>query len=150
MTGLDVIRESKKPDNGWLPMIDSAYRIVKNRNEYGDVNIGWNAGLIGENRPFYAECWATDGITMLTVYFSTKGIEDYTDEQVDKLLVDAGYYTHREKSYGVQAMKFTDGNGNEFFSANIAVGDEDDVFIDGATIYPFKILNEYNSAEKDE
>ena len=65
------------------------------RNEYGEVNIGWWAGLIDERRTFFSECWAVDGITMLTIVVSTEGIEDKTPEQLDEMFQKAGYYKQR-------------------------------------------------------
>ncbi len=86
---------------------------------------------------------------MLTLYFSDEGIEDYDAAQVEKLFTDIGYYRPREgfESKGTDSlMKFTDGQGNEFFSFNVAVGVEDEpARITGAIIYPFSILNEFNS-----
>ena len=41
-------------------------------------------------------------------------------------------------------MRFREDNGNEFFSVNFAVGDEDGTYAEGGRMYPFKPLNEYN------
>ncbi len=149
MQGIEILKKYKSGETNWLPLISSAYRIVQSRDENGDVNIGWNAGLIDDNRPFYCECWATEGITMLTLYVSTEGIEDYDAVQLEKLFTDIGYYKPKEgnevkNSKGL--MKFTDNNNNEFFSFNVVVGiDDEPAQITGASIYPFSILNKFNS-----
>ena len=55
---------------------------------------------------------------------------------------DGGYQT-------AEIGTFTNPEGAEFFSINIAVGVEDNpALIDGAPIYPWKVLNEYNRTEK--
>ena len=151
---IKVYRENK---DKYLPMISSAERIVEPRNGYGDVNIGWNAGVIGENRPYYVECWATDGITMITIYMSDIGIEDYTVEQVEKMFLDSGYFSYKEKHRKPNMMEFEDSNNNSFFSFNVPVGVDEDtcedgsqVFIEGTHIYPFSLLNEYNSSSVTE
>ena len=151
ITGLEILKKYKSGETDWLPLIDLAFKIVPKRNEFGDVNIGWNAGLIDDNRPFYCECWATSGITMITLYVSTKGIEDYDAMQLEKLYTEIGYYKPKEgyevkDSEGDGLMVFTDKNNNDFFALSIVVGVGDEpARITGAIIYPFSILNEFNS-----
>lgn len=41
----------------YLPLIDKYNIETPDRNEFDDVNIGWYAGIVEANRPFYAECW---------------------------------------------------------------------------------------------
>ena len=149
ITGLEILKRYKSGETDWLPLIDLAFRIVPKTNKFGDVNIGWNAGLIDDNRPFYCECWATGGVTMLTLYVSTEGIEDYDAIQMEKLYTEIGYYKPKE-GYEVKdpegLMVFTDKNNNNFFAFSVVVGiDNEPTEITGAIIYPFSILNEFNS-----
>lgn len=44
------------------------------KSEDGQLDLGWNEGLMSDGRPFRMEMWATDGISMLTVFFSSSGI----------------------------------------------------------------------------
>ncbi len=48
--GLDLIKEVRANPERYLPMVDHTEEVPR-RNEYGDVNIGWNAGLLEESRP---------------------------------------------------------------------------------------------------
>lgn len=141
--GLDAIKALRAEPDKWLhtPVTTS---FIPRVNEHGEYNIGWNAGIVEGNRLFYAEVWATDGITMLTMNFSAKGIEEYSEKEIDTLLQNSGYYTAREGHKLPQIAKLSDGEGGQFFNVNIAVGYEDEIYIDGANIYPFSILNEFN------
>ncbi len=149
MKGLEIIREYNSGKTDWLPLISSCGRIVPKREENGEVNIGWNAGLLQGNRPFYCECWAIDGITMITLFFSAEGLDIDDEAQAEKLFVENGYYKPK-KGYEAKGkdglIRFKDADNNEFYSFNVTVGIEDEpAQITGANIYPFSILNEYNS-----
>ena len=146
--GLEVLEKYKEGETGWLPLLSSAYCIFPKRNEYGEVNIAWNAGLLEGNRPFFSMLWAVDCITMLTLYFSAKGIEDITAEQAEQMFADIGYYRRKDSGRGSPGdlMKFKDPDDGEFFSFNVAVGVEDEpAEIEGGNVYPLKMLNDYNS-----
>ena len=73
----------------YLPLIDHAWKTFGKRSLTDDVNIGWNAGIVEGNRPYFCECWA-DGYTAITYFISTKGIEDYTVVQLEDMLKKAG------------------------------------------------------------
>ncbi len=121
------------------------------RNDFGDVNIGWNAGLPDENRPYFVECWAADGITMLTIFVSTIEIEDRTPDELTGRILETGYFRFADEGYQTaETMTFTNPEGNTFFSLNIAAGVGDGpALIDGAQIYPWSALNEYNRAASE-
>ena len=143
--GLDLIKEVRANPGKYLPMYDHTEEVPR-RNQFGDVNIGWNAGLLEPDRPYFAECWAADGVTMLTLFVSKKGIEQSTPDELTMRFLDVGYFSFPQGGYQTaEIWKFTNPKGEEFFSVNIAVGAEDGpALIEGAVIYPWKILNEYN------
>lgn len=145
MTGIDCIKEYRKNRDRYLPLIDHETYQYENRTEDGDVNIGWNCGFIGD-RPYFMEAWATEGITMITIFVSTERIEDYTAEEVEKMLTDvAGIYSKKEGADKASVLTMHDSNGNEFFSVNVVVGMPDEpALIDGAPIHSFMHLNELN------
>ena len=147
MDGIKALKHYRENKSDYLPLIDHADKIFSSRSGNGDINIGWNCGFIG-NRPFFSELWATSGITVLTVFMSTIGIEDCSISDIETLLIEeARYYTKLEGYVSPSTMpKFKDHNGNEFYSINITVGFEDeDALIDGGIIYPFAMLNEFNA-----
>ena len=154
MQAVDAIREYRNNKEKYLPLIDHEKEHFQSRSYCGDdlgytVNIGWNCGFIG-HRPYFYECWATEGITMLTVFLSTIGIEDASVQDLEKLLIEEGKIYTPIEGYSSPALapKFTDGNGNEFYSINICVGIEDEPpVIDGAPLYWFSTLNQLNGHE---
>ena len=131
------------PDK-YLPLIDHAWKCFAPQSVVGDTNVGWNVGIIPDNRPYFCECWAS-GYTVLTYFVSTIGIEDYSVEQLENMLSNAGIvkYTNPRK-YQTSVRKVYDGNYNEFFSINIIVGDDDGVYIEGGIIFGFSKLNVFN------
>lgn len=145
LTGLDFIKEYRRNPDKYLPFVDRTEQTPR-RNEYGEVNIGWNAGLLKDGRPFFAECWAVDQITMLTLYFSTIGIENKTPEEIDSILLESGYFTYREVDHHLPSVDTFGRDGkDEFYSIGIAVGVEDEpARIDGAPIFSWDALNKYN------
>lgn len=146
---LAFLDEYKSNPGKYLPLIDHAWKVFPDRSEYGEVNVGWNAGIVEGNRPFFCECWA-EGITVLTYFISTKGIEEYSVEQIEKMLADAEIIWYvGERKYPTSVKKFVDNNGNEFFSINIIVGDDDGTYIEGGVIYGMNRLNEYNSKAEE-
>ena len=145
---LDTLRNSPEK---FLPIVDHAWKIFPKENRgtewYDDpeYNIGWDAGLLDGNRPYFAECWATCGITMLTYFVSAAGMEDATTKDLLKLLTDARLFRLYDPEHPrTDVMKFEDKNGNLFFSVNVTVGIEDETYLDGGTVYPFGPLNAHN------
>ena len=145
LEGLELIKSYRANPGQYLPMLDHTGQMP-DRNEYGEVNIGWYAGMLEENRPFFVECWAVDQITTLTIYVSSKGIEDKTVEELYQWFQDIGYYSYRDEVHACEKMhSFSNSSGDEFFMLTVTVGVEDEpARIDGAPIWPWAVLNEYN------
>lgn len=146
---LDIRFHSEK----YYPLVDHNTWKFDSRTKSGDVNIGWNIGVLDGNRPWFAECWARDQITMLTYFISTKDLEGKSEDELVNMLEQAGIVKFTEENHrSVQVSTFTDSNGNEFYSVNIVVGVEDETYLthDSGKILPFKILNELNVMYKEE
>ena len=145
-----LLKELREYPDKYLPMVDHAWRTFSEKDEgtkwYDDTeyNIGWDAGLLEGNRPYFLECWATNGITMLTYFVSTDGIGEATDEDLIKMLEKADLFRILDPSRPrAQVMKF-DSGGKEFFSVNITAGDENGTYVEGGSSYSFRYLNEFN------
>ena len=152
MSAIERLQEYRANKDKYLPLIDHETWYFPDRTEFGDVNIGWNCDFIG-NRPYFLECWATDGTTMITIFISTIGIEEYTLEDIENLLINEAKVYSKLPGYIPPeiAPKFEDSNGNEFYSVNIIVGiDEEPALIKGAPICSFALLNELNGFDPDE
>ena len=121
------------------PMPDRSQQTVQHVKDEDDViDIGWCEGVMSDGRAFRAEMWARGGISMLTVFVSTIGIADLDQEQIKALMVAEGLVSFREGApEHCEARKATDDAGEEMWSVNIVVGDEDGTFIDGSVpIFP--------------
>ncbi len=141
---LTFLQDCLEHPGKYLPIVDHAWQTFPARNEFDEVNIGWNAGLIDGKRPFFCECWA-DGFTAITYFISTKGIEGYTAGQLEEMLSNAGIISYiRPDHYETSVMVFTDHSGNEFYSVNLVVGVEDDIYTEGGIIFSFSYLNSFN------
>ena len=152
MSAIDNLLEYRNHKEKYLPLIDHETKPFPSREKTDDVNIGWDCGFIGD-RPYFLECWATAGITMITIFLSTEGIEEHSVSDLEKLLIEEGkIYSKRE---GYESPEFVpkpvDSNGNEFFSINIVVGLEDEpARIDGGGhLIPFPELNKLNGYPED-
>ena len=144
LTGLQMVKAYRAHPEDFLPMMDFT-EPVPARDEYGGANIGWNAGLLEENRPFFAECWAIDQVTVLTIYVSADGIEDISPEELEKMVQESGYYSYVEPGHKASVKTITNNKGETFFALDITVGiDEDPSWINGGEIYGWAVLNKYN------
>ncbi len=145
MDGIQFLTHYRNTKDFYLPMVDHESMIFEDRSKSGQANIGWNCGSIGD-RPYFLEVWAIDGFTVMTVFVSLIGIEDYTLDDMEKLLIEkGGIYSKKEGYLKPEYCLFTDQSGNEFFSVNIVVGlDDAPAVIEGGRIYPFSELNRLN------
>ena len=144
------------PDR-FLPIVDHAWKVFPKEDpgteSYDDrqVNIGWDTGLLGADRPYFAEGWATCGITMLTYFISTDGIGEYGVPELLAMLERAKLVKVLDPSRPrTDILKYEDDNGREFFSINIAAGDEEGTYVSGGKMYPFAALNRYNRNREKE
>jgi len=95
------------------------------------VDVGWSSGILSDGRPFRVEYWYWDELSILTYFMSTTGIENATDGYFRELLVDEGLLTFVSKDPALKAKKIRDASGNEMWSINVAVGDQDSLFVKG-------------------
>jgi hypothetical protein len=59
----------------------SDYKPTRTKTaEDHSLDIGWDEGFLTDGRPYRVECWAEEGVTMLTYFFSTRGLETYSNE----------------------------------------------------------------------
>ena len=100
------------------------------------MNLGFSEGVFFDGRPFLAELWATEGITMVTVFFSSIGfkadaIEKETSAcdpeataEVREYLKTLGALKYRSKKHdkNFQLALLYDNSGHKMLSCNIAIG----------------------------
>ena len=144
MEGFSLLKDYLFHKDRYLPMFERMKTIPP--QEYSclgkETNIGWYAGMMDEKRPFYAELWAVDGFHLLSIFVSTKGIEDITAEELDLWFQKIGFYRRINNKYGPE-IQICHNRGNEFFSMSVGLGvvDEEESSVDDFKIFPFSILN---------
>lgn len=130
----------------YMLIFEHAWKVFPDYTTLGDFNFGWDAGLIGENRPYFCECWCADGVTILTYFIVREGIEAYSIKDIEEMLSReriVWYIGPREHDTSVTIA--TDSCGNEFYSISIIVSDDCGPYIAGGEIHSFEALNEFNS-----
>jgi hypothetical protein len=128
MNSVDNVIASKFPSPD-----RSRQTIAHHKDEDGILDIGWGEGAMSDDRPFRAEMWAQDGVSMLTVLFSSIGLEDADPASIADLVETEGLVSYRP---GAQKyctpVKIIDDGGNGMWSVNIVVGDEDETYLDAS------------------
>jgi hypothetical protein len=100
------------------------------------LDLGWQEGALRDGRPFRGEFWCQDQTSMITFFFSTIGLENASREDFQLLLASENLIQFKEGRARLDARKFMDSSANEMWSVNVAVGDEDQTFVEGGR--PFK------------
>ena len=108
----------------------SDYKPNTSKSAHDDaIDVGWDEGFLSDARPYRAECWAESGITMVTFFFSTQGLETSTVAQIMEILKNNGLIKPLNDHIYVTAMPMNDATGNDLWSVNIVVGDENQVYL---------------------
>ncbi len=98
------------------PSIDRTnYQVCKVKNGDGILDIGWTEGRLSDGRPYRAELWAQDQITVLTVFFSVLGLEDFDTAALSGLIETNGVVSFGSLSAPVSASLFQDEKENTFW-----------------------------------
>jgi hypothetical protein len=109
----------------------SDYTPTRHRTpEDPSFDLGWNEGLFSDGRPYRAECWVEEGMTCLTFFFSTHGLETYSNAQFAELLEREGLVSILDRKARPFAMPVSDASGNDMWSLTIVVGIEEDTYIE--------------------
>ena len=110
-----------KPDRS-----DQTQNFIKSE-ENPAIDLGWSEGYLSDNRPYRVECWAEFQVTMLTFFFSTDGMENYSDLMFKELLSREKLVQFVSDNPYVSAKPFTDASGNDMWSVNVVIGTEDEL-----------------------
>ena len=87
--------------------------------------------FLSDGRPFRAETWAQDGVTMLTIFFSNIGLKELDNEVLHRFVQNEGLVTFVDNEQNhFHARNWTNDAGNECWSVNIAVGADEETFIE--------------------
>ena len=91
------------------------------------LDLGWNEGFLSDGRPYRVECWAESQVTILTFFFSTTGMESYSDLMFKELLSKENFVQFVTDNPQVSAMPVTDASENDMWSVNVVIGTEDEL-----------------------
>jgi hypothetical protein len=101
------------------------------------LDIGWAEGKLPDGRPYFAELWARDQVTSVTVFFSRTNLERLTDDSTASLLEQYRLVKFRKRHCGV--TPWTDSAGNKMWSVNLVVGDADKTYLtDRFRFFPYR------------
>ncbi len=121
-----------KPDrNGFIPN--------KAKTPENDaLDIGWAEGTLSDTRPYRMECWAQDGVTSVTFFLSTIDLSGGDKKWWSWFLRKEGLLSFFGEKQFIGVAHFTDPSGNEMWSVNVVVGDEDETYVtDTPAINPY-------------
>lgn len=100
------------------------------RGDTGSVEAGWDTGKFADGRPYLVECWAENQMTVLSFFFSDRGLEDRKGDDFADLLEEEGILRWVGGMREVSAKRIEDQAGQGVWSASVLVGFEDEVFIE--------------------
>jgi len=95
------------------------------------LDIAWQEGVLADGRPFRGEYWCQDQISTITFFFSTLGLENASKEDFERLLESENLVKFKPGQRYLTPVKWMDPSGNEMWSLNVVVGDDDGTFVEG-------------------
>lgn len=120
------------------------YPFPDKRLNKGKGSLGFCEGVFDDKRPYRAELWCTDGITMVTVFFSAKGFsafkkynetimhfDDESTEEIIRYLQKQGVVSLGRpdiKNSGIGIGLLLDDAGHKVLSCNIPIVDEEESY----------------------
>ena len=93
-------------------------------------DLGWNEGFFSDGRTFRAEAWVEEGMTCLTFFFSTHGMENWAKTQFADFLERKGLVVYLDGDPKVSAMPLSDASGNDMWSVTLIVGIDRETYVD--------------------
>lgn len=94
------------------------------------MDLAWAEGVFRDGRPYRKEFWAQDQLSLLTFFFSSAGLEGLDDNQLGQLLVREGLIQFNSEERYCAGLPLVDDSGNDMWSVNIVVGNEDKVYVE--------------------
>lgn len=113
-----------KPDQSdWKPNFEKTPENEK-------LDLGWYEGALSDGRPFRADLWAQDQCTCVTVFFSTRDMDELSPAQGCDLLEREGLvqFLPASEFRSSYPVKIHDGSHNEMWSLNVVLDTEYSVY----------------------
>ena len=96
--------------------------------ENDSIDLGWIEGVFNGNRPYRCEYWTIDGVLLVTFFFSTLRLENTSNESLCQLLVNEKLIYSSIDKITAEGRVCEDASGNEIWSVNIVLSDEDTIY----------------------
>lgn len=86
-------------------------------------NIGYQEGVLSDERPYRIEVWSSYGITNATIFISIKDIENMKEEEIKEYLTKEGIIEVIKDDIYITEVE--DSEDNVFLSINMPVLEKD-------------------------
>ena len=96
------------------------------------LDIGWAEGMMRDGRPWRAEAWCQDQVTCLNFYFSSRGLENATDDDLAALLSDEALVRFRDEERFAEGRLMKDDSGRDIWEVTVALGDDEATYVDAS------------------
>ena len=116
----------------------SKFIPLKEKDESGTMDIGWNEGVTTDGRPYRAEMWTFEGVSMVTIFLSSIGMQNFSKEDFVEYLETEGLIKYFGEKKFLRCELVKDDAGKAMWSLNITIGDDEETFADtGFAIKPY-------------
>ena len=116
----------------------SKFIPLKEKDGSGTMDIGWNEGVTTDGRPYHAEMWAFDSVSMVTIFLSSRGMQNLSQEELVEYLEKQGLVKYFGEKKHLRCELIEDDAGESMWSLNITIGDDEETFADtGFAIKPY-------------
>ena len=146
---IGFLKEYLEHPDQYLPMCDQVWEHFDNSDRPGRL-VGWNAGVIDGNRPFFYYASATDTFVTYVIFISTEGLSGWSRKELVPFLCNAGLldtFGSNKEEVAPMTFEIEGRNGNRFLSINF-LGDGDLHAYEGGYFLPFEALNDFNSTRE--
>lgn len=108
-------------------------------DEDGVLDVGFYKGKLKDGRPYRAECWRMDELVMLTVMFSSIGLERKRRPGLATLLTKEKIVKFRSQVRRLQCHKTFDDVNNPVWAINLPLGENAELQI---KLQPYRLVKE--------
>ena len=101
-------------------------------------------------RPFFCDCWAEDGLTLLDYFIARKGLEKADFGELFEYLKNRESLVLSEEYPYDHLGSVVEKDGVEYIKFQILVGDEDNTYLcSGGRIFSYSKLTQYRESIKE-
>ena len=148
--GIEFLALYRAYPKKYLPITDKQFQHYDEWEDDIVQNMCWSAGVLEENRPYFAEIWKAFGVTTVTV---TVSLQETDSGSVVQMVLRSRLIECINPQKAKVSIKSTEEkDGYEFISVNIIMGTEDDnngeqfAYWNGKT-FKYDDLNDYNDKQ---